>query len=123
RIAITTFADPREVAIPEIVHGSGNPGTIPGQKSAWGKSGCTECGPDPEVREARLNKAALRRRFRVPGVSGMCEGIRLGHKEINYDPPSQNDARRTRASSLRSDYHRLLHPNDRGFCALLSAPS
>src|SRR6266700_2390558 len=38
------------------------------------------------------------RRFRVPGVSGACEGIRLGHKETTYDPPSQNDARRTRAS-------------------------
>ena len=28
----------------------------------------------------------------------VCERIRLGHKENTYDPPSQNDARRTRAS-------------------------
>src|SRR5882672_4232481 len=26
------------------------------------------------------------RRIRVLGVSGVCEGIRLGHKELTYDP-------------------------------------
>src|SRR5260370_22304135 len=28
-------------------------------------------------------------RFRVPGISGVCEGIRLGHKALTYYPPSQ----------------------------------
>jgi hypothetical protein len=28
----------------------------------------------------------------------VCETMRVGHKELTYAPPSQNDAQRTRAS-------------------------
>src|SRR6516165_3739509 len=59
----------------------------------------------------------------MPGVSSVCEGIRLGDKEQTYDPPSQNDARRTRASQLRSDYHRLLPASRCRVFFSLSLPS
>src|SRR5271157_3791766 len=76
---------------------------------------------------AGLNGAALRRTLaRARCQKQWCERdeeIGLGHKEMTYDPPSQNDARGTRASQLRSDYQRLLHPDDRGLRALLQAPS
>ena len=48
--------------------------------------------------EARLNEALGADAFACPVSAVVCERIRLGHKEITYDPPSQNDARRTRAS-------------------------
>jgi hypothetical protein len=65
-------------------------------KSLWGKSDSTECGPTPRVLEARLNEALAADAFACP-VSAVCsEWIRLVHKEITYDPPSQNDARRRR---------------------------
>ena len=38
-------------------------------------------------------------RVRVSGVSGRVVGrVMVGHKEMTYDPPAQNDARGTRAS-------------------------
>jgi len=48
--------------------------------------------------EARLNEALGADAFACPVSAVVCERIRLGHKENTYDPPSQNDARRTRAS-------------------------
>src|SRR5215469_6592957 len=52
--------------------------------------------------EAGLNGAALRRTLSRAGCQPQCckreESIGWGHKEITYDPPSQNDARGTRAS-------------------------
>ncbi len=49
--------------------------------------------------QADLNEAALRQTLsRAVCQRGVCEGVRLGHKEMTYDPPSQNDARGTRAS-------------------------
>ena len=51
-----------------------------------------------EFREARLNEALGADAFACPVSAVVCERIRLGHKENTYDPPSQNDARRTRAS-------------------------
>ena len=55
-----------------------------------------------DVREAGLNGAALRRTLSRAGCQQQCcrrdEAIRWGHKEMTYDPPSQNDARGTRAS-------------------------
>ena len=67
-------------------------------QSAW---------PGPEVGfgevaidllQARLNEALAADAFACSVSAVVCERIRLGHKEITYDPPSQNDARRTRAS-------------------------
>ena len=56
----------------------------------------------PLVREADLNGAALRRTLSRAGCQQQCckgdEEIGLGHKEMTYDPSSQNDARGTRAS-------------------------
>ena len=51
-----------------------------------------------EFLEARLNEALGADAFACPVSAVVCERIRLGHKENTYDPPSQNDARRTRAS-------------------------
>ena len=48
--------------------------------------------------DARLNEALAADAFACPMSAAAGERIRLGHKEITYDPPSQNDARRTRAS-------------------------
>jgi RNA polymerase primary sigma factor len=52
--------------------------------------------------EDGLNGAALRRTLSRAGCQQQCcrrdEAIRWGHKEMTYDPPSQNDARGTRAS-------------------------
>src|SRR5664280_2280413 len=71
---------------------------------------------------AGLNEAAMRRTLSRAGCQQQWwereEELGWGHKEMTYDPPSQNDARGTRASQLRSDYQRLLHPDDRGLRAL-----
>ena len=49
-----------------------------------------------------LNGAALRRTLPRAECQQQCckrdEELGLGHKEMTYDPPSQNDARGTRAS-------------------------
>ncbi len=56
-------------------------------------------GDDPLIsQKARLNEAFRQTLSRARCQQCACEGIRLGHKELTYDPPSQNDARRTRAS-------------------------
>src|SRR5712691_10060823 len=51
-----------------------------------------------DLPQARLNEALGADAFACPVSAVVCEQIRLGHKENTYDPPSQNDARRTRAS-------------------------
>src|ERR1017187_3441508 len=91
------------------------------QSITWRKCGVTERCLHSDLLEAGLNEAALRRTLSRAGCQQQCERDEergWGHKEMTYDPPSQNDARGTRASQLRSDYQRLLHPDDRGLRAL-----
>src|SRR5208282_6783431 len=47
--------------------------------------------------------------------------VSSGHKEVPYDPFTPNDARRTRASKLRSNNDRRLHPCGGRICLLLSS--
>jgi hypothetical protein len=51
-----------------------------------------------DLPQTRLNEALAADAFACPVSAVVCERIRLSHKENTYDPPSQNDARRTRAS-------------------------
>src|SRR5271157_2637554 len=52
---------------------------------------------------------------------GLVASSKYPYKEMTYDPPSQNDARRTRASQLRAEYHPRLPPNRRIFRVTSSA--
>ena len=58
--------------------------------------------PGSNLPHAGLNGAALRRTLTRARCQQQCckgdEAIGWGHKEMTYDPPSQNDARGTRAS-------------------------